>query len=144
MKAQKVIILAALFFLCAWVYGFAQDFTVIVHPDNPNGDISARELRKIFLGEKTVWPDGQSIKLAVLKSGEDHKEFLKAIVKMNPVKFTVHWKQKIFTGGGTGTYINFFNSDDKVKEFIKENPTAIGYISTNSMDTTVKAVKIEE
>ncbi len=144
MNTKKIKILLVFFFLCAWTFGFAKSYAVIVHPDNPAAEFTAKDLKKIFLGEKTAWPDGQTIKLVLLKDGEAHKEFLKDIVKSNPMKFATYWKQKIFTGGATGTDIIFFNSDGKVKEYIKANPTAVGYIEVSSLDAAVKEIKIAE
>jgi ABC-type phosphate transport system substrate-binding protein len=58
------------------------------------------------------------------------------------MKFAIHWKQKIFTGSATGSHINFFKTEAKVKEYVKANPTAIGYISVDSADDTIKEIKI--
>lgn len=142
MKGKIIIILFAVIFLCATTLGFAKNYAVIVHPDNSTPTLTAKDLKMIFLGEKTTWPDGQALKAAALKNGEVHKEFLRDFVKLSPLKFAIHWKQKIFTGNATGSYINFFKSEDQVKEYIKANPTAIGYISVDSVDNTVKEIKI--
>lgn len=142
MKGKKIIILLALFSLCASTLVFTKDYAVIVHPSNPIQSITGKDLKKIFLGEKTTWPNGQQIKVAVFKTGDVHKTFLQDIIKISPLKFVNHWKQKIFTGSGTGTHINFFTTDEKVKEYIKSNPTAIGYISGSSVDDTIKKIKI--
>jgi ABC-type phosphate transport system substrate-binding protein len=139
-----IVILSLIFFLCASTLGLAKSFAVIVHPDNSTPTLTAKDLKMIFLGEKTNWPEGQSLKVAALKNGEVHKEFLRDIVKLSPMKFAIHWKQKIFTGSATGSHINFFKSEDQVKEYVKTNPTAIGYISVDSVDETVKELKITE
>ena len=146
MKRKKTIILLTLFFLCASIFGFAKSFAVIVHPDNLTQTLTAKDLEKIFLGDKTTWPVGKPLKIAVLKKGEAHKAFLKEIVRITPMKFAIYWKQKIFTGGATGTHINFFKSDEKLKDYVKTNPTAVGYISPGSMtDTdTLKEIKITQ
>lgn len=144
MKGKTIIILFAVFSLCASTMGFTKSFAVIVHPDNPTPTLTAKDLKMIFLGDQTTWPDGQPLKVAALKNGEMHKEFLKDMVKLSPMKFAMHWKQKIFTGSATGCHINFFKSEDKVKEYVKANPTAIGYISVDSVDDTVKEIKITE
>ena len=144
MKGKTTIILFAVILLCASTLGFAKSYAVIVHPDNPAQTLTAKELKMIFLGERTTWPDGQPLKVAALKNGEVHKEFLRDMVKLSPMKFAIHWKQKIFTGSGSGSHINFFKTEDKVKEFVKANPTAIGYIPVDSIDDTIKEIKITE
>lgn len=142
MKGRKIIILLALFTICASTLSFAEDYAVIVHPSNPIRSITAKDLKKIFLGEKTAWPDGQQIKMAVFKTGDLHKTFLQDVIKISPLKFANHWKQKIFTGTGTGTHINFFKTDEKVKEYVESNPAAIGYISGTGVDDTIKKIEI--
>jgi ABC-type phosphate transport system substrate-binding protein len=137
-----IVILSIIFFLCASTLGFAKSVAVIVHPDNPTQTLTAKNLKMIFLGEKTTWPEGQPLKVAALKNGEVHKEFMKSIVKLSPMKFAMHWKHKIFTGSAGGSHINFFKTEDKVKEYVKANPRAIGYISVDSVDDTIKEIKI--
>lgn len=144
MKGKTTIILLAIFSLCASTLGFAKSFAVIVHPDNPTQTLNVKDLKMIFLGDKTTWPDGQPLKIAALKKGEVHKEFLRDIVKLSPMKFAIHWKQKIFTGSATASHINFFKSEDKVKEYVKTNPTAIGYIPVDALDDTIKEIKISK
>jgi ABC-type phosphate transport system substrate-binding protein len=125
--------------LCA-----AESYVVIVNNANTDHEILAKDLKKIFLGEKSAWPNGKQIKVAALKGGdsEAHKDFLKDIVKITPLNFRMHWKRKVFTGAGAGTDIQFFTSEKKLKEFIAANPTAVGYISTASLDDTVKKARI--
>lgn len=142
MRGKTTIILFAVFFVCASILGFAKNFAVIVHQDNPTQTLTAKDLKMIFLGDKTTWQDRQPIIVAALKNGEVHKEFLREIVKLSPMKFAMHWKQKIFTGSATGSQINFFKSEEKLKEYVKANPAAIGYISVDSVDDTVKEIKI--
>jgi ABC-type phosphate transport system substrate-binding protein len=144
MKGKTTIILFSIFWLCISTLCFTKSFAVIVHPDNPTQTLTAKHLKMIFLGEKTTWSNGQPLKVAALKNGEVHKEFLRDMVKLSPMKFAIHWKQKIFTGSAPGSHINFFKSEDKVKEYVKVNPTAIGYISVNSVDDTIKEIKITE
>ncbi len=144
MKSKKIIILLAVFCLCVSTSAFAKRYAVIVHPSNPVDSITAGDLGKIYLGEKTTWSDGQQIKVVSLRKGEAHTEFLKDIVKLGALKFATLWKRKIFTGSGTGTHISFVKTDEKVKDYIKSNPFAIGYISINSLDDTVKRIKITD
>ena len=142
MKRETTIILFAVILLYASTLGFAKSYAVIIHPDNPVQTLTAKELKMIFLGDRTTWPDGQPFKIAALKNGEVHKEFLRDMVKLSPMKFAIYWKQKIFTGTTPGIHISFFKSEDKLKEYVKNNPTAIGYISADSVDDTIKEIKI--
>ncbi|HLP58574.1 MAG TPA: hypothetical protein VK186_07090 [Candidatus Deferrimicrobium sp.] len=121
---------------------FAGEYTVIVNKANSVQEIKAKSLQKIFLGEDTTWPDGNRIKVAALNSGNLHGVFVKEILKMTTLQFSTLWKQKIFSGLGTGTDIKFFKTEDKLKEYIASTPEAIGYFSTNLLDDTINQVKI--
>jgi len=144
MKRYNRLTVLILVFAAAVLPTFCGNYTVVVHPQNPVTQITVKNLQKIYLGEKITWPNKEPIKVAALKEGDIHKAFLKDIVKINANQFFIFWKRKIFTGSGTGTYIRFFKSDENIKEFIRQNPEAIGYISTTAVDNSVKKVDILE
>ncbi len=121
---------------------FPDDYVVVVNKANPVTEISAKNLHKIFLGEKTTWPDGNQIKLAVVNSGDLYGEFARNIVKMTAVQFSMYWKQKIFTGSGVGTDIKFFKDGKKLKEYVTTTADAIGYVHPDLLDGSIKQVKI--
>lgn len=121
---------------------FPAEFVVVVNKANPVEEISAKDLQKIFLGEKTTWPEGKQIKLAVVNSGDLYGVFARDIVKMTAVQFSMYWKQKIFTGSGVGTDIQFFKDGKKLKEYVTAAPDAIGYIHPELLDDSIKQVKI--
>ncbi|MCX6582492.1 MAG: hypothetical protein NT166_20155 [Candidatus Aminicenantes bacterium] len=140
MKLAKIIIFILLLSLS--MLSFPGEYAVVVNKANPVEEISAKDLQKIFLGEKSTWPDGNQIKLAVVNSGDLYGVFARDIVKMTAVQFSMYWKQKIFTGSGVGTDIKFFKDGDKLKEYIATAPDAIGCIHPDLLDGSIKQVKI--
>ena len=140
MKFKKIIL--AVLLLSFSVLCAAEGYAVIVNKANAVEKISSRDLKRIFLGEKTTWPHNkEKIRVAVFKKAALHKEFLRDILKKSPLQFSLHWKRILFTG--TGSAPNIFNTDAEVKEFVKANPTAIGYISPQSLDDTVKKISTD-
>jgi len=134
-------------FIFLFIFSFslavmASEYTVIVHKAVPETEITSKDLQKIFLGEKTSWPNGDQVKIAALSSGELHSMFVRDILKMTPVQFTSLWKRSVFTGSGTGTDIKFFKNEEKLKEYVASTPGAVGYISSKSLDETVKAIQV--
>lgn len=121
---------------------FPDEYAVVANKANPVEEISAKDLQKIFLGEKTTWSDGNQIKLAVVNSGDLYGVFTRDIMKMTAVQFSMYWKQKIFTGSGVGTDIKFFKDGKKLKEYITSTPEAIGYIQSDLLDDSIKQVKV--
>ncbi len=111
---------------------FAGDFSVVVNKANDISSISKGDLKKIYLGKKTTWSNGQTIKVAALKKGPAHTAFLKAVVKKAPSAFSLLWKKAIFTG--TGNPPKFFDNEADLLKYVAETPGAVGYSSTTSSD----------
>jgi len=139
MKVKTLIVM--LIILAGSLPGLAGEYSVIVNPVNSVQKLSVRELQAIFLGKSTAWTDGSKIKVAVFKKGDVHKTFLGDITQMTPMQFSVYWKKIIFTGNGTP--ITVVKDEAEMKEFIKANVAAIGYISPTALDTGLKDVPLE-
>ncbi len=138
MKPKGLIIAAALLALSTLC--LAGNWELIVNKTNPVENISAEDLKRIYLGEKISWPSGKRIKVASIKKGDACKEFLDEIVKLSPMRFSRHWQKIVFTGNGTP--IKLFKTDAQVKAFIRDNPTAVGCIAKQSLDDSVKKIKV--
>jgi len=139
MKGKILIIM--LIILAGSLPALAREYSVIVNPANSIQKLSARDVQDIFLGKSTAWPDGSKIKVAVFKKGDVHKTFLGDIAQLTPMQFSVYWKKIIFTGGGTPIMV--VKDEAEMKDFIKANVAAIGYISPAALDTGIKDVPLE-
>jgi ABC-type phosphate transport system substrate-binding protein len=140
MNIKKVIMIWIMVSFSA--VALAANYAIIVHKGNPESEISSRELKRIFLGKKTTWPNGDKIEIAVLREGDVHKEFLKDVVGKSPLQFSLYWKRFIFTG--TATPLKIVKSEGEMKAFIRANPEAVGYISVEALDDTVKRIFIRK
>ncbi|MCU0288915.1 MAG: substrate-binding domain-containing protein [Acidobacteria bacterium] len=139
-KYKKSIII--LMFLAISMMNFAGEYAVIVNKANPVQELNAKALQKMFQGENTTWPDGNQVKIAALNSGDIHVAFVREVLKMTTIQFSIIWKQKIYSGLGTGTDIQFFKNENELKKYIESTPGAIGYLSMNLIDDAVSQVKI--
>jgi ABC-type phosphate transport system substrate-binding protein len=119
---------------------FSSDFAIVVNSENQTDNLALEEVKKIFLGKKINWDTGGKIKIAALKEGDLHKEFLQEILKMNPVQFSLVWKKKLFTG--KNTQLRLFKDDLEIREFVKSEVNAIGYIAVEHIDDSVKKVSV--
>jgi len=131
MKRKKYILLFGL--LAFFVLGFAAEFSVVVHPDNPTTEINASDLQNIYLGRKSTWDDGKPIEVLVLKEGDVHSAFLKEVVKKSPSQFAIFWKKAVFTG--TGTPPKEFATEDELLAYLANHPQAVGYVSAGKAET---------
>src|SRR6266699_6561228 len=61
-----------------------QNLAVVVNLSNPVQNLSMPELRRIFLGERSHWPNGSRITLVMMEPGQaDRAVVLRDICQMN-------------------------------------------------------------
>jgi len=77
-----------------------QNLAIIVNQTNTIDDITLKELRTVFLGERSHWPNGRRITLVMMDPGvPERKAILRDICRMNETEFSRHFLQGLFTGG---------------------------------------------
>ena len=57
-----------------------QSLAIIVNQSNPVDNVSLQELRTIFLGERSHWPNGRRITLVMLEPGQPER---KAVLRID-------------------------------------------------------------
>ena len=50
-----------------------QNLAIVVNVSNPISNLSMSELRKIFLGERSHWPNGRRITLVMMEAGQPER-----------------------------------------------------------------------
>ena len=140
MRFLKTITLLALlvFTSSAALAGIA----VVVNKANPIHQLSDDEVKNIFLGKKTTWPDGKTIVPVTQEGTARHEQFTDSVLDKTVRQFTIYWKKALFTG--TGIAPKSFKSDAEVSQFINANQFAIGYIDENSLDGSVSKVTLNK
>ena len=121
-----------------------QNLAVVVNLSNPVQNLSMPELRRIFLGERSHWPNGRRITLVMMETGQPERDVvLRDICQMNETDFNNHFLHGVFTG-------EVFVSPETlatpvgVRKFVFNVPGAIGYLRVSDLDSTVKALRIDE
>ncbi|MCD4820192.1 MAG: hypothetical protein K8S23_16035 [Candidatus Cloacimonetes bacterium] len=113
--------------------------TIIANISVQENSISAKNLKKIYLGKKTTWEDKSKIFFVICEDTELHKSFLK-IIKKTPSQFSNHWKKQIFTGKGKAPLK--FETKEALIEYIATTDGAIGYILGSCEADNVKTLLI--
>lgn len=139
MKRAAIWSLALPFILAAAAY--ADDFVVIVNKVNPVGVISKQDLKQVALGKKSEWKDGTKIYFVMQEGRGVHETFVQEILHKNSAQYANYWKMAIFTG--TGTPPKVLKSDEEVKSIVAGRKDAIGYISSSSLDSSVKRLNVQ-
>ena len=123
--------------------GGDQALAIIVNQSNPVDNCSFEELRKIFLGEKSHWPNGRRITVVMLDPQQpERKLVLREIYGMTEKDLNNHFIQGVFTGSVLASP-KTLASTAEVRKFVFNVPGAIGYVRNTELDSSVKALRID-
>ena len=121
----------------------AQSLAIIVNQENPVQDLDFAELRRIFLGERSHWPNGRRITLVTMEPGQlERTAALREICRMNEEEFRKHFMQRLFTGEAIVSP-KILASPVGVRKFVFNVPGAIGYVRASDVDSSVKVIRID-
>ena len=123
--------------------GADQALAIIVNQSNPVENFSYEELRKIFLGERSHWPNGRRITLVMLDASRpERKVVLRDIYGMSEKDFNNHFIQGVFTGAVFLSPKTLASAAD-VRNFVFNVPGAIGYVRASDVDSSVKVLRVD-
>ncbi len=113
---------------------------VIGHPSNNNA-LTAKQLKKIFLGKVSSFPSGGSaVPFDQKPDTTAHQGFYKKVVKKNGRKLKSYWSKLMFSGKKQPPAV--VDGDAQMIEKVAADPSAIGYIEESALngDTSVKVL----
>jgi ABC-type phosphate transport system substrate-binding protein len=120
-----------------------ESIAIIVNQENTVDNLSMKDLRTVFLGERSHWPNGRRITLVMLEPGQpERKAMLRDIYRMSETDFNRHFLQGLFTGE---VFVSpkTLATPVGVRKFIFNVPGAIGYVRSSDVDSTVKVIRID-
>lgn len=134
MKVLKIALLAAtLSVSSAWA-----DISVVINPANTNA-VSADDLNRLFLGRASSFADGSKATPLNMAEGQAARdEFDNKVLSRSSAQLKAYWSKLVFTGKGTPP--KELADDAAVKAAVAADSSAIGYISSGSVDGSVKVV----
>ncbi|MCV2886166.1 hypothetical protein OE749_15845 [Aestuariibacter sp. AA17] len=107
---------------------FAEEVLVYTHPKVDGSKLTKGQLRNIFTMRQSVWPNGEQIRVFVLKSDNTlHQQFCKEILGMFPYQLERIWNR--LTYSGVGELPNIVETEEEMLIKVTTSPGAIGYIS---------------
>jgi hypothetical protein len=116
---------------------------VIVNLSNPVEDLTLKELRNIVMVERTHWPDGRKITVALREPGiPERQAVLSLVYGMNEAGFTRYFLRATFTGQ-IPSGPRMLSTSELVRRFLVNVPGAIGFVRQIDADTSVKTVRID-
>lgn len=117
----------------------ASDVQVIANASVGVGEISAADLKEVFLGAKTS-VGGGDVQPVLAQSGAAHEEFLRAYVGKSDAGLRNHFKSLVFTG--KGSMPKSFASDAEIAKYVAATKGAIGYVSGSADVAGAKKITV--
>jgi ABC-type phosphate transport system substrate-binding protein len=120
-----------------------QSLAIVVNQSNPVENCSMEELRKIFMGERSHWPNGRRITVVMLDPAlPERKTVLRDIYGMTEKELNSHFIQGVFAG----TVLvapKTMATPAEVRKFVFNVPGAIGYVRAAEVDNSVKVLRVD-
>ena len=115
----------------------AEDLVVIVHADR-NLQLTRTELAQIYLKRRRFWENGEPIVPVNRNSVSAARDlFVRQVFAGDTRRLEVYWNRQYFEGVLPPATLA---SDEAVKRFVASERRAIGYIASNLVDESVRAV----
>ena len=118
----------------------AADVQVIANPAVTVSELTANDLKDIFLGNKTSL-GGVGVEPVLRLSGETHEEFLQTYIGKSDSALRNHFKTLVFTGKGAQP--KAFASDAEVVKYVMSTRGAIGYVSASADTGSAKKIQVK-
>ena len=121
-----------------------EPLAIVVNRSNAVNNLSMPELRRVFLGERSHWPNDRRITIVMRPQGEpERRTMLRDVYQMDEGALKNHFLRGLFTGEILVSP-KVLSSAEGVKKFVFNVPGAIGYVRLSDVDGTVKVLRIDE
>lgn len=101
----------------------------LVSARNGVRDLSAGDLRRIFLGEISRWPNGHRIIVFVRSSDTpEGRLFLDRLIRMSDIDYSQWWLGAVFRGRAANSP-SVLASDEAMVKAVATTPDAIGFVA---------------
>jgi ABC-type phosphate transport system substrate-binding protein len=123
--------------------GWAAEVAVIVHPSNPQSDVSSADLVQILKMERQHWSAGGRIYVVLQESGTREKELvLRKLYGMKEAELKQHYLGKLYRGE-IASFPRIAHSNAAARRLVSQAPNAISFVDAASADATVKVLRID-
>lgn len=117
----------------------AQDVVPVVSARSPVTSLSSSQVADIFLGKTARFPDGtQAVPIDLDEDSPARERFYARYTGKSPAQVKAHWSKLVFTGRGQPP--RQAASSAEARKLVAENPSAIGYIDSSQVDSSVRVL----
>jgi ABC-type phosphate transport system substrate-binding protein len=129
------------FLPCVSLSAIASDIKVIANSHLKVSQVSADDLKSIFLVTKTSLTSSGHIEPVLLKSGAAHQAFVRQYIGKTAPTLENYYRSLVFTG--KGAMPKMLSSDEEVVEYVAKTKGAIGYVSAGANTADVKILEVK-
>lgn len=112
---------------------------MVVNPANPISDIAVEDVRHLYLGVRTVFPNGQPVLL--FEATPIAGRFYAAALDMDPAQVKRYWIGMVFQGDPAVPPLRVEDLKE-VKRRVARHPGAVSFLPTALADSSVKILRI--
>ncbi len=121
--------------------GNRRAIAVIVHPNNPVGDISLADLGAIFRKDRKTWPGGgKALPLNWNPRTPARVAFDRHVLKMSPDESAAYWIDQRIRGRGDPP--RALGSAATIQAIVSRQEEAVAYIPLEQVESGVKIVAV--
>jgi hypothetical protein len=116
---------------------------VIVSSSQPATDISSNDLRAMFLGQTTRWPNHRTILPIVLPLDSiAGRIFLRRFIGMADVDYAQHWIGMVFRGQAASPPL-VAGTTEQAARFVAAHPDAIAVLAAPPPEKDVRVLTVD-
>jgi TonB family protein len=142
MKDIKILLVAAALASFASSRSLAGEIKIIANSSVRADSISADDLKRIYLEERSSLRDGTHVEPVLEKGGSVHQAFLKQFLGKTEDDLQTFYQSLVFTG--RGSMPKELASDDDMVAYVAKTRGAIGYVSFENSAEGVKTLAVED
>ncbi|MDY6934767.1 MAG: substrate-binding domain-containing protein [Spirochaetota bacterium] len=114
----------------------AQDDVVVI-ANNSKGSLSASQIKRIFNGDVTNWPDGGAVKVLLNNNSGITEQFCSKYLNTTPSKLDSSWvKKSIRDGTPTPRKV----ASNVIVTMVSNSPKFIGFVKRSEAGSSVKII----
>jgi ABC-type phosphate transport system substrate-binding protein len=118
------------------------DVVAVVSAKSPITTLTKNQIVDIFLGKRSLFPDGTSaIPIDQIEGSATRDAFYAQFAGMSPAQVKAFWSRIIFTGRGQPP--RSVATGIETKNLLASNPNAIGYVEKRLVDSSLRVVLLQ-
>ena len=117
---------------------------VVVPSSQTIAGLTSGDVRRIYLGDMTRWPDGRRIVPVMLKPGSIGSDvLLKHLLRMSPIDFAQQWIGAVFRGHVAAPPVTVANTTEAL-HFVETHADAVAVIGEgHDVPRTLRVLPID-